>query len=102
MLVPSQTNRTDANTVFCVGLANRVVEEGKSLEEALKLAHQIAEFPQLCLRTDRKSALRSSAADQFKSILSLEVREGLKVIQEESILGAQRFAKGEGRQGKFD
>ena len=79
-----------------------MVEEGKSLEEALKLAHQIAKFPQLCLRTDRKSALRSSAADQFKSMLSLEVKEGLKVIQKESILGAQSFAKGEGRQGKFD
>ena len=79
-----------------------MVEEGKSLEEALKLAHQIAEFPQLCLRTDRNSAFRSSVATQFKSLLSLEVREGIKVIQEESIVGAQRFVKGEGRQGKFD
>lgn len=88
--------------LFGVGLANRVVEEGKSLEEALKLAYQIAEFPQLCLRTDRNSALRSSTADHFRSLLSFEVREGMKVIQKESILGAQRFAKGEGRQGKFD
>ena len=88
--------------MFCVGLANRVVEEGKSPEEALKLAHQISKFPQLCLRTDRYSALRSSFANQCRSLLSLEVREGLKVIEGESIPGAQRFAKGEGRRGKFD
>ena len=97
-------NHTDTTlcAFYFAGLANRVVEEGKSLKEALKLAHQIAEFPQLCLRMDRNSALRSSVANQFKSLLSLEVREGRKVIQEESILGAQRFAQGEGRQGKFD
>lgn len=84
------------------GLANRVVAEGKSLEEALKLAHQLARFPQECLRADRSSALRSSSAKQFKDLLSLEVSEGLKVIREEAIRGAQRFAKGEGRGGKFE
>ena len=101
MLIPTQSDLTDKK-FCCVGLANRVVEEGKSLEEALKLAHEIAEFPQLCLRTDHNSALRSSAANQFRSLLSLEVKEGLKVIHEESIPGAKTFAKGEGRQGKFD
>ena len=79
-----------------------MVEEGESLKEALKLAHQIAEFPQLCLRTDRSSALRSVVADQFKSLLSLEVEGGSRVILKESIQGAQRFTQGEGRQGKFN
>ena len=84
------------------GLANRVVAEGKSLEEALKLAHQLAQFPQKCLRADRNSALRSSSAKQFKDLLSLEVKEGVKVVREEAIQGAQRFTKGEGRGGKFE
>ena len=86
----------------CTGLANRVVKEGKSLEEALTLAHQLAKFPQHCLRADRNSALRSSTANQFRSLLALEVDEGMKVIRKESIKGAQQFARGEGRGGAFD
>ena len=68
----------------------------------MKLAHQLAQFPQKCLRADRDSALRSSSANQFENLLSLEVNEGLKVIREESVQGAQRFAQGEGRGGKFE
>ena len=83
------------------GLANRLVQKGTSLEESLKLAHQLAEFPQNCLRTDRSSALRSSAAGRFKELLKVEIEEGMKVIREESIKGAQRFTQGEGRGGKF-
>ena len=79
-----------------------MVEEGKSLEESLTLAHQLAEFPQNCLRADRNSALRSSTADQFEKLLKLEFEEGMKVIREESIKGAQRFAQGKGRGGTFE
>ena len=84
------------------GLANRIVDKGKSLEEALKLAEKLAEFPQNCLRTDRNSALRSASTNQFRMLLNLELKHGMKVLREESIPGAKRFAQGEGRGGKYD
>src|SRR5512139_2847234 len=39
-----------------MGLANRLVEPGHALDGALELARQIAAFPQICMRNDRRSA----------------------------------------------
>jgi enoyl-CoA hydratase len=39
-----------------MGLVNRICEPGAALAAALDLARQIAIHPQLCLRTDRRSA----------------------------------------------
>ncbi len=46
----------NAKEALDVGLANRLVPKGKSLEEAIKLASLIASFPQDCMLADRKSA----------------------------------------------
>ena len=37
----------NAQEALQFGLANRVVAKGKSLEEAIKLAQEIAKFPQV-------------------------------------------------------
>ncbi len=39
-----------------MGLANRIVDPGNALSAAKELARQIAEFPQRCMRGDRRSA----------------------------------------------
>ena len=39
-----------------IGLANRLVPHGQALEAAVTLAHELARFPQRCLRSDRLSA----------------------------------------------
>ncbi|PYN17955.1 MAG: crotonase/enoyl-CoA hydratase family protein, partial [Candidatus Rokuibacteriota bacterium] len=39
-----------------MGLANRLVPHGQALEAAVTLAHELARFPQRCLRSDRLSA----------------------------------------------
>ena len=39
-----------------MGLVNRLVPRGQSLDTALQLAHDLAAFPQRCLRSDRLSA----------------------------------------------
>src|SRR5256885_137601 len=39
-----------------MGLANRLVPPGKTLDSALALAHDLARFPQQCLRSDRLSS----------------------------------------------
>ena len=85
-----------------MGLANRIVEPGHALEEAVALAQQLACFPQRCMRSDRLSSYRQwdlSLADA----LAEETRLGLEVIRSgETREGARRFASGAGRHGAFD
>jgi len=92
----------DAAEAFQIGLANRVVAEGQALEAAKKLAQQLAAFPQNCLRNDRLSAYQQWDKDLSTALLN-EFQLGMKTIDStETFKGATRFAKGEGRHGKFD
>jgi enoyl-CoA hydratase len=85
-----------------MGLANRIVEPGKALEEAVLLAKQLARFPQRCLRSDRSSSYRQWELS-IQDALREETRMGLEVIRSgETQDGAKRFAAGEGRHGSFD
>jgi len=88
----------DAQEALSFGLANRVVALGKALEEAQKLALEIARFPQVCMRTDRMSSYRQWGAD-VESALRFEGREGERPLLEEARSGAARFAGGAGRGG---
>ena len=45
-----------AREAFEWGLANRLVPQGQALAEARALAEVIAKFPQLCMRSDRRSS----------------------------------------------
>jgi len=82
-----------------MGLANRVVEPGAALDEAMALAERIAEFPQGCMRADRRSSYRQFDLD-LATALRQETRDGLEVIASgETVAGARRFSDGEGRGG---
>ncbi|XP_067649248.1 enoyl-CoA hydratase EchA19-like [Haliotis asinina] len=84
------------------GLANRVVAAGTAVEEAVKLAKNIATFPQECMLTDRKSAYYSSFnAKNTLDAFQFEFENGIKVIAKESVKGAQSFVEGTGRHGSF-
>ncbi len=84
-----------------MGLVNRLTAPGAALEEALKLAEQLARFPQLCLRSDRLSAYRQWS-HPLQDALQEETRLGLEVIRSgETREGAARFASGAGRHGDF-
>jgi enoyl-CoA hydratase/carnithine racemase len=92
-----------AQEAFAMGLANRVVPKGKALEEATKIARQLATFPQGCMNTDRASCYYAAYnAGSFEDALSFEYDNGIKVIDTESVKGAARFSAGAGRHGKFD
>ncbi|MGI9591509.1 MAG: crotonase/enoyl-CoA hydratase family protein [Myxococcota bacterium] len=85
-----------------MGLANRLVEPGRALEEALILARQLAAFPQRCLRGDRLSSYQQWNLGLEEALVH-ETRIGLDVIRSgETLAGAQRFAGGAGRHGEFD
>jgi enoyl-CoA hydratase len=85
-----------------MGLANRLVEPGRALPESVALAHELAAFPQRCLRSDRLSSYRQWALP-LEEALREETRLGLAVVASgETREGAARFAAGAGRHGKFE
>lgn len=90
-----------AGEALAIGLANRVVPAGQTRVEAVKLAKQLAAFPQACLRNDRRSVLEQWSLTEDDAIAD-EMRGGLKVIASgETLAGATGFASGIGRHGKF-
>ena len=85
-----------------MGLANRLVDRGAALVEAVAVARQLAAFPQRCLRSDRLSSYRQWDLP-LDQALAEETRLGFAVIQSgETAEGAGRFASGAGRHGKFE
>jgi len=91
-----------AQEALAIGLANRVVEKGKSLQEAHKIAEQLLSFPQRCMNVDRASCYYAAYnAKSFEDALSNEFDNGVTVLSEESIKGAAKFSKGDGRHGLF-
>jgi enoyl-CoA hydratase/carnithine racemase len=92
----------DAEEAYSMGLANRLVEDGTALEEALKLAHELSRFPQRCMRSDRLSA-HEQWGMSLQEALANEYERGLEVIaSRETVEGATRFSSGRGRHGQFD
>jgi enoyl-CoA hydratase len=82
-----------------MGLANRLVEPGTALEEAVALAAHIAAFPQVCMRNDRRSAIAQWDLGPGEA-MAFETEVGIDTLHAgEALDGAARFAAGEGRGG---
>jgi enoyl-CoA hydratase len=82
-----------------MGLANRVVPPGQALAASVALAHQLAALPQVCLRSDRMSALEQWGMSEDAAAVN-EARRGRAVVASgETLEGAARFAGGAGRGG---
>jgi enoyl-CoA hydratase len=89
-----------ADEAIAMGLATRKVARGTTRTEAEKLARQIAGFPPIAMTSDRQSAYESFDRDQ-QAAIRREMELSLAARRLESQSGAARFAKGEGRHGKF-
>jgi enoyl-CoA hydratase len=88
-----------ADEALRIGLIDRLVEPGRALAEAQKLAGQIAEFPTRALRADRHSVLNQWSLT-FDEAAKAEYRGGIEVLASgEAQAGARRFLKGAGRHG---
>jgi enoyl-CoA hydratase len=84
-----------------MGLVNRLTAPGRALEAAVELGQQIAAFPQVCMRNDRRSTYDQWSLD-LDGALTVEHRYGMATIDSgETRAGAARFAAGEGRHGRF-
>jgi enoyl-CoA hydratase len=88
-----------ADEALAIGLVSRVVADGRALEQAMLLAHELAALPQTCLRSDRMSAHQQWSLTEADALIN-ETRHGLEVIAAgEPAQGADRFARGGGRHG---
>ena len=82
-----------------MGLVNRLCAPGSALDTAIELATRLAEFPQLCLRNDRRVALEQWDLPHTEA-MALETRLGLDSVRsEETAAAVGRFVGGEGRGG---
>jgi enoyl-CoA hydratase len=89
-----------ATEAHAMGLVNRLSSPGEALADAVRLAHEIAAFPQVCVRSDRASVLEQWGLDEEQA-LGAEYRHGLDALGTESVAGATRFVEGAGRHGQF-
>jgi enoyl-CoA hydratase len=90
----------DSDEALSMGLVNRVVDDGTSRAAAERLAHELACFPQRCLREDRLSALEQWDLHE-RDALANELGHGLRSLAEVQP-GLDRFRSGAGRHGSFE
>src|SRR5262245_17920416 len=90
-----------AQEALAMALANRVVPHGQAREAAEALARDLAAFPQICLRHDRRSAYEQWDLP-FADAMAKEFTHGLEALRAGAASGAQRFAGGAGRHGGFE
>jgi enoyl-CoA hydratase len=89
-----------ADEAVAIGLATRMVARGTTRAEAEKLAREIAGFPPVAMLSDRQSAYQAFDRDQ-QAAIGREMELSLEARRREAQQGASRFAKGEGRHGRF-
>jgi enoyl-CoA hydratase len=77
---------------YQMGLANRLCEPGGTLAVARELAQTLAKLPQMCMRSDRRSAYEQWTLS-LDDALRNETERGLEVIRSpEMIAEVQRWA----------
>ncbi|MDN2565014.1 crotonase/enoyl-CoA hydratase family protein [Aquibium sp. A9E412] len=91
--------KVEAEEALAIGLANRVVDDGTAVDEAVALARELARFPQACMRADRASAIRQWSLDPAAALVS--EWKSAATFRSEGAAGAARFAAGKGRSGDF-
>ena len=92
--------RVNADEALAIGLCEYLVPEGEARQRAEALAHDIARFPQSCMRADRRS-VRAQHGLNLRDALRQEWY-GNKTEVTKGVEGAARFASGKGRGGDFN
>ncbi len=83
---------------LAIGLASRLVPDGKAREEAEALAHAMCAFPQIAMASDRRSTYEQDGT-ALQEALSREEELAGEAKRREAQAGASRFAAGAGRHG---
>ena len=91
----------EASEAYRIGLADRLVPTGTALQEAQKLAHELANFPQVALLTDRASTITQWGYTEAEAI-DREIEGSMPAFESQFQAGAERFVAGVGRHGSFE
>jgi enoyl-CoA hydratase len=83
-----------------MGLANRLVAPGAARAAAVALAHELAAFPQVCLRHDRMSSYEQWGLPIDEAMHNEYVHGIATLASGEARAGAARFSAGAGRHGR--
>lgn len=93
--------KVPADECLRIGLCEYVVPNGTVRDKAEEVAREIARFPQVCVRADRRSTLRGHGL-AVRDALVQEWYNGREALATDGIAGAARFRDGLGRHGDFD
>jgi enoyl-CoA hydratase len=93
--------KVPAQECLSIGLCEYVTPRGGARAKAEELAQQIARFPQVCVRADRRSAIRSHGLTVREALIQ-EWYNGRRALIEDGVAGATRFKDGLGRHGDFE
>lgn len=92
--------KVPAEEALRIGCCEQVVPDGTSRAAAEAMAHEIARYPQACMRADRRS-VRMQQGRSEREAMQYEWYNGIPAFAEEGAAGAARFASGKGRHGNF-
>ena len=93
--------KVPAEECLDIGACEKVVANGQSRQAAEAMAHEIARFPQECVRADRRSVYLQHGLPVRKALES-KWRNSHAIVDGEGIAGAARFADGKGRHGNYE
>ena len=93
--------KVPAEECLAIGACEKVVANGQSRQAAEAMAHEIARFPQECVRADRRSVYLQHGLPVRKALES-EWQNSHAIVDAEGIAGAARFADGKGRHGNYE
>ena len=83
-----------------IGLCEYLTPKGGARAKAEEIAQEIARFPQVCVRADRRSAIKSHGLTVREALIQ-EWYNGREALIEDGVAGAARFSDGLGRHGDF-
>jgi enoyl-CoA hydratase len=92
--------KVPAQECLRIGLCEYVTANGGARAKAEEVAAEIARFPQVCVRADRRSAIKSHGISMREALIQ-EWYNGREALIKDGVAGATRFKNGLGRHGDF-
>jgi enoyl-CoA hydratase len=92
--------KVPADECLRIGLCEYLVPNGEVRAKAEELAREIASFPPVCVRSDRRSAIKSQGLSVRDGLIQ-EWYNGREALVKDGAAGAARFKNGLGRHGDF-
>ena len=80
---------------------DHLVPNGEARAKAEELAQEIARFPPVCVRVDRRSVIKSQGLP-LRDALIQEWYNGREALVKDGVAGATRFKSGLGLHGDFE